>query len=100
MPGKIGAQQRFYSGLHGWLARMGRSRVTIMEEYGQVVANSLVGRHGRFEQSFLHGAWQIRPERESSLSQQAAELLIRFAHLVLRFTAPAALIWLKAAAPF
>jgi hypothetical protein len=88
------------SGLHGWLARMGRSRMTVMEEYRQVVANGLVGRHSRFEQSFLNGAWQIRPERESSLTQQPAELLIGFAHLILRaFRTPAALIRLEAAAP-
>jgi hypothetical protein len=79
---------------------MGRSRVTVMKEYCQVVANSLVGRDGRFEQSFLNGAWQIRPERESSLTQQPAELLTGFAHLILRaLRPPAALIRLEAAAP-
>src|ERR1700680_4824644 len=56
------------SGLHGWFARMSRSRVTIMKEYCQVVANSLVGRHGRFEQSFLNGAVRVAPGRESRLA--------------------------------
>ncbi len=46
-----------------------------MKEHCQAVANNIVRRHGRFEQTLLNNSWQIRPQRESSLTQQPAELL-------------------------
>ena len=67
-------------------SRMSRSRMMFVKEHRQAVAHNIVGGDCRFEQLLLDGSWQIWPKSQSGLTEQLAELLIRFVHFILRST--------------
>jgi hypothetical protein len=66
------------------LAGMSGSRMAFMKEHRQAVANDIVGGDGCLEQPLLNQSRQIRPQRERSLTEQPAELLMRIVHFALR----------------
>jgi hypothetical protein len=63
---------------------MSGSRMAFMKEYRQAVANNIVSGDGCLEKPLLNQSRQVWPERESSLTEQPAELLMRIVH----FSAP------------
>jgi hypothetical protein len=69
-------------------AGMSGSRMAFMEEHRQAVANNIVSWDGCLEKPLLNQSRQIWPKRESSLTEQPAELLMRIVHLILRSDPP------------